>query len=331
MYKLAFIDYWTLAKNFARGDTVTRWNQYYGTPYETPGFVIAVHPGIGFVDVEFPWGEERVSAEELLAVRDTSFYSPPQYETGYTSWDKDQSYIEDGTANTYNYAWPKKASIDKIASDYDRVSMLAYKLAHQCLSNGLSAIESYRVISKVGSDIPDHLIKDSIQIVFKNRQALYWVAPGRQYRMNKTELDDGLPDCPKCGTNLQKTNYKKHTKLFVCPECMFCIKPSDIEGLPTEISEIGFGVTSSIDNINPTYQDIQIMLGTEGVNELYGDIKSGVKDGSQVIIEQFTQDLQRLGFGDAVFLLSSYTADGLFDRDVYNKIASTLERVRQSL
>lgn len=62
------------------------------------------------------------------------------------------------------------------------------------------------------------------------RTALYWAAPGRQYLPTKKEVEEGVFTCPKCDTELQKTIYKKRTKLYICTnvDCLFCIKPSDI-------------------------------------------------------------------------------------------------------
>jgi len=484
--KKAFVDYWTLAKNFARGDVVARWN-HQGAAHNIPGTVTAVHPGIGFLDVEFPWGNERVSAEELLLINPQyQLYLPSNYDTSYSSYDIAQSHIEDSTAVGYSYAWPKRASaasfadkVDDLAAHYFSDQAQLQVMAQQCRFKGLSAMDSFRAITSVHR-APDHNV----------RQAIYWTAPGRKYRMNRTELGDGLPDCPKCGSNLQKTNYKKHTRLFVCPECLFCVKAADIEGLPEYVEESGFGVSTgqeedlltaalktakwdalkdqvlgylkrkyrkhsdlhkdvadwvvgnhvsdmnvhedtlstqqldkevesaladiireslvghgfsgsrhrgslgvkirtevskrknefhypdeaisgiysyvadlSTDDIlavddreidrlidvqqqidaeryaryavsfhrvvasmNPSAIELREVLGQDGMNLLYEEVRDGTT--SPVLAEQFHHDLETHGFGDALFLLSASTADGLFNRETYNRLVDVLDHIR---
>lgn len=67
------------------------------------------------------------------------------------------------------------------------------------------------------------------------RQAVYWVAKGRQYRPSKTELETGQLCCPRCeDAYLRRTVYKREegrsTKLFVCPACLFLIRREDVLG-----------------------------------------------------------------------------------------------------
>ena len=233
--KHAFVDYWSLTQNYSRGDIVQTYNPLSGGLEGFPGMVTAVHPGIGFIDVEFPWGNERVSPEFLVKQNPRFLFNYPSFiDTSYQSWDIDRSHLEDGTEGGYNYALPRLSSttdaVTLLAAEYDVKRRKLRIAASQCRYHGLNDIDMYIALSSVmGRDYSDHAI----------RTAIYWSAPGRQYKMNRGEMDDGLPNCPRCSTNLQKTNYKKHTRLYVCPSCLFCIKPSDIEGLETEG---GFGV-----------------------------------------------------------------------------------------
>jgi len=413
--KTAFVDYWALAKSFKIGDTVALWGFPDSRTINIPGTVTAVHPGIGFLDVEFPWGNQRVSSEEVLLVNDDFAYVSPQYDTGYKSWDKDMARKREGYKG-YSYALPKTASvIDTLASEYNSQAVLANKLACQCKCQGVSEIDAYTTIAST-SGLPDHhirtavfytysahtdeyaeleklpkkaskryeelrgqgmKIKEAIRQVLNEykktaKTAIYWTAPGRKYRMDKGEIDDGLPNCPKCEANLQKTNYKKHTKLFICPQCLFCIKPSDIEGLPGHVEESGFGVgpgeeedlitaalhtelnafKASLDKENSFYteavfssqplmtrrdygitgsknitsMDVRNTLGSDGIKLIYEEVKDGST--SPVIVEQFMNDFEKHGFQDAVFFLSAKTADGLFDRNAYNRLVEALEHTR---
>ena len=251
--RVAFIDYWSLALNFQRGDVVNTINSSNGLVEPIPGLVTAVHPGIGFVDVEYPWGNQRVSPEYLIRKNPQNIYDlPSMVDTSYRGWDMDQSHVEDGTEQGYSYAHPRAEGsvVERLAADLDDRHRKLQVAAAQCLHNGLTEIQAYVAITSASKgQAPDHEIRDSLVAVYKPRQknSIYWNAPGRRYRMNAGELEDGLPNCPKCGNNLQKTHYAKHTKLFVCPSCLFCIRPEDIDGLPPVIEETGFGVEASTD------------------------------------------------------------------------------------
>lgn len=68
------------------------------------------------------------------------------------------------------------------------------------------------------------------------RNALYWSAPGRKYRLTRSEQDAGCYKCPKCGDDaqLRRTVYKRMNgvseRLLGCPTCLFLIKEGDILG-----------------------------------------------------------------------------------------------------
>ena len=62
--------------------------------------------------------------------------------------------------------------------------------------------------------------------------ALYWNARDRQYRCSRPEFETSQFSCPKCGTGMKSTVYKrelgKSVKLLGCPGCMFLIRRQDI-------------------------------------------------------------------------------------------------------
>jgi hypothetical protein len=67
------------------------------------------------------------------------------------------------------------------------------------------------------------------------RNALYWSAPGRKYRLTRSEQDAGCYNCPKCeDSRLRRTVYKRMNgvsdRLLGCPTCLFLIKEGDILG-----------------------------------------------------------------------------------------------------
>jgi len=70
--KAAFVDYQQRAAEFAVGDPVSL--------VDTEGLigrVMAVFPGIGMVDVEWPHGSQRLPVEELQRLREQEDKSPP--------------------------------------------------------------------------------------------------------------------------------------------------------------------------------------------------------------------------------------------------------------
>jgi len=62
--------------------------------------------------------------------------------------------------------------------------------------------------------------------------ALYWNQQNRQYRCTKVEFESESFACPKCGTIMKPTIYKreegKSVRLLGCPGCLFLIRRQDI-------------------------------------------------------------------------------------------------------
>tara|TARA_B100000745_G_scaffold300398_1_gene254233 strand:+ start:16321 stop:17175 length:855 start_codon:yes stop_codon:yes gene_type:complete len=280
MQKLSFVDVWKRIKDFEPGDLVSLLSDRNGDVLGAVGQVTSVMDGIAFMDVEFPWGNRRVSPEEVVKVNpNTAKYLPPTTDSSYSSYDK--------TARM----------VHRLAGDYMHTQDQLTQAADTYKYNGFTTTETLHALA--AAQAPKHMINAAV------KTALYWHGEGRQYRMNKGEIDDGLPNCPTCKCNMQKTTYKKYTKLFVCPECLFCIKPGDIEGLPTSISESDFGPGARVASDTPVMALVQ----------------SGCK-GSESIREQFASDLGEYGLSDAVMLLSSHAVEGNFDADIYNDLVA---------
>jgi hypothetical protein len=71
------IDFWKLTNDFKPGDPV----QKYMPPGQLSPFtgrVLAVHPGLGCVDVQWTFGVERVVSDEIVRINpQLSLYLPP--------------------------------------------------------------------------------------------------------------------------------------------------------------------------------------------------------------------------------------------------------------
>ena len=70
----------------------------------------------------------------------------------------------------------------------------------------------------------------------RSRRAIYYMQSPRTYRMTKSEIDGEPLTCPKCGMpGLEKENFLRSDKMFVCPGCRFKIPASKLIKDPSEL------------------------------------------------------------------------------------------------
>jgi hypothetical protein len=244
--KVAIIDYWALVRDFNRGDAVQVINTTNGDLSPFTGQVTAVHRGIGFVDVEWPWGNVRHSVEEVVRVNPMRLnHFPPMTDTSYSAWDIAQSRIEDGTSVGYSYANPTDIPKERrVTARFTRNLQKLHVIAAKAWFDRCDEMEAYdRLYKDLGKHFPDTSIKQAISTVYKSaeewgdRYALYWAAPDRQYKATRGESGCGTFNCPHDKAPLKKSNYKrrggKSVNLLVCPSCLFVVKQSDIIGHPS--------------------------------------------------------------------------------------------------
>jgi hypothetical protein len=229
------IDYWLLCKDFKPGHPVQKYMPGHpGGLSPFIGRVTAVHRGLGCVDVQWPFGVERVLPDEVVRINpDFQRYLPPTLDQSYTSYDNPKE---------------KRASCGQwrtveVPAGFHRDLALLW-------SRKAGEVEAYdqlwRKYSSLGAD--DDAIKDEVgrfYLVGRNtldmffqahaqRTAAYWVAQNRQYRVTQEELDTRKPVCPKCGTSMRRTTYKmekgsKH-RLWACPKDLFLVKQEHFLG-----------------------------------------------------------------------------------------------------
>lgn len=234
------INYWTIVKDFSQGDTVQRYAPGQGGYSMSPfmGRVTAVHRGIGFVDVQWPYGNERVSPEELLRVDPkVGVWLPPEFDQSYSSYDiqKARSRWASATKALWRGANLPAGFYHSLARSWNagRSEVASYDdLWHRYSAQGVSdsslrdeVAKFYRVASKlVDLRLQQHAVKT----------AAYWIAQNRQYRVTSDEMQSKRPVCPKCATSMRKTTYKmdkgSRIRLFACPKDLFLIKTTDILG-----------------------------------------------------------------------------------------------------
>lgn len=84
------IDYWKLTKDFETGGAVQRFVPGLGGISLSPfvGTVTAVHRGLGVVDVQWPYGNERMFPDDIVRVDPRLVhYLPPSFDQSYSSFD----------------------------------------------------------------------------------------------------------------------------------------------------------------------------------------------------------------------------------------------------
>jgi hypothetical protein len=229
------IDYWKLVKDFSPGDIVQHLLRGEGlSPYV--GRVTAVMPGIGFVDVQFPFGNERVSPEELVRVNpEFTKLLPPSLNFSY------QPGLDAKVASSPHWG-------DLPADFHVDLAKLYRRGAHE-----VAAYDS--MWRRYSSVVPDEAIRaatikfyrfafNSMTLLLEEharKTATYWASQNRQHRATRAEVDACRPNCPKCGTPMRKATYKmaegKRMRLFACPKDLYLIKQTDIMGPDGQVVE----------------------------------------------------------------------------------------------
>lgn len=224
------IDYWKLTKDFSPGDSVQWILPGQGvSPYV--GRVLAVLPAIGFVDVQWPMGSERVSPEELLLVKPGfGEYLPPQLTFSYFP----------GLDVTKTAAAGRWRTTEVPAGFHKELARAFHRKANE--------VQAYDDLwHRYASFADDEAIRDEVLKFYRfasntfdlliqqvGRTAAYWAAKDRNYRATKPEIGQGMPNCPRCSNQMRKTVYKMaegaKARLFACPSCLYLIKQDNILG-----------------------------------------------------------------------------------------------------
>lgn len=229
------IDYWTLSKDFAPGDFVQKYipsRSVSLSPYM--GRVTAVLRGIGFLDVQWPFGNERVSPEEVVKVnREFAQYLPPMQDFSY-----------------YPGLEQERARVaSRLPWNMTDLPLGFHKELAKLWHRGASEVQAYDELwHRYASFSYDELLRSEVAKVYAfsdsafglllqahaSKTATYWVAQGRTHRATRSEVQAKCPNCPKCGSRMRKATYKmaegQRMRLFACPKDLYLIKQTDILG-----------------------------------------------------------------------------------------------------
>ncbi len=230
------IDAQKLTRDFKPGDSVQKYMP--GDPGQLSPFVgrvTSVHIGLGCVDVQWPFGVERVQPDEVVRINpEIQRYLPPTL---------------DQTPNTYDVLKGKQAS-QKLWRTIELPAGFHRDLAI-LWSRKASEVSAYDHLWRkfVSHGAEDDAIKDEVSKFYlvakrlvdlridsavRSKTAAYWVAQNRQYRVTQEELTGRRPMCPKCGAKMRKTTYKMEqgarNRLWACPKDLFLIKQEHMLG-----------------------------------------------------------------------------------------------------
>jgi len=227
------IDYWRLTKDFKPGDTVQKFMPNDpGMLSPFIGRVTSVHRGLGCLDVQWPFGVERVQPDEVVRINpEIQRYLPPTLDQSYSSYDQragKQAGQQGGQA--------KWRTVEVPAGFHRDLALLWNRQAGE-----VSAYDQlWRKYASLGAS--DEAIRDEVRTFYRvarnlvelraqevaRKTAAYWVAQNRQYRVTQEEITSRKPSCPKCGGQMRRTTYKmkegaKH-RLWACPKDLFLVK-----------------------------------------------------------------------------------------------------------
>lgn len=235
------IDYWKLTKDFNPGDVVQKLMPGRSEISPYIGRVTAVMPGVGFLDVQWSFGVERVSPEELVKANpETLKFLPPTVTFGYYPG------IDAGPAAKLATTPVIKPGGSPLWRTIELPQGFHRKLA-QLFHKRVSAIQAYDSLWHEFRQADDEVLRDEVQKFYRvahnlmgvflsehaRKTAAYWTEKDRKYRATKSEVETRKLSCPKCKEGpMRKATYKMEdgvkTKLFACPHCMYLVKQSDV-------------------------------------------------------------------------------------------------------
>lgn len=229
------IDFWALSKDFRAGDLVQKFMPGRSEVSPYTGRVITVLSGIGFLDVQWPFGAERVSPEEVVKVNpEFARFLPPTLNTSYYPG--------------YDAAPPKTA-----AGKFWRTIEVPpgfHKHLARVYHSGAAPLQAYDELWHRFRQADDESLRDEISKFYRvaynmvtalvleqarHKDAAYWAGSDRKYRATKTELSSKKLSCPNCKDGpMRRATYKmqggQRVKLLACTACMHLVKQADILG-----------------------------------------------------------------------------------------------------
>ncbi len=234
------IDYWKLTREFSQGDYVQKINVITGDLSPYMGRVTAAFYGLGCLDVQWPFGNERVFPDDIVKV-------DPKFSRVLPPALLDQTYMtveiekarKAATDHWKTSSFPPAVYVDLARYWHNKVSeVIAYDTLYRALEPNVvdSALRDevakfYRFASNAGLMLVQQVAETQS---FENKTAAYWIAQNRTYRATGEDLKAGKPSCPKCANRMRRATYKMHkgqkARVFACPKCLTLVDPESILG-----------------------------------------------------------------------------------------------------
>lgn len=225
MKRKAVSDYQNVARQYEIGDLVS-------IPLHNIDLarITAVMHRTGFADVQTAYGNIRIPVEDLMRQdADKSKFVDDFVDDSLNTWERDRSRQERLASNVTDAYYNRRTR--KLA-----VKAIGFR------KQGFSEMQAYdRLFNETHQQFADDEIKKAVTIAYPSRQkeAIYWKEKGRKYVPTYDEIEKGEFTCPKCKTCMEKATYKKYTKLYACPECLWMICPTEMvpKGQEAEIKD----------------------------------------------------------------------------------------------
>lgn len=178
------------------------------------GRVVAVWPGIGMVDVQWPHTNNRHPVEDLQII----------------------------SAGDDPFVTPRHEDVPGGPGSQDGVSSGAPQ--NNFIEREEPRVEDVREVNKKAAVDPVVMRRMALRVAAAFvKKSLYWHARDRKYRVSREEHITGAYHCPSrgCDGTMRQATYKMENgckvKLHACPTCLFMIRSADIMADHCEVPE----------------------------------------------------------------------------------------------
>ena len=168
------VDFQARAKEFSVGDHVLRFLK--GDPWKS-GTVLAVYPAIGFVDVAWPWGTERVSVDELQIKQKGGLNVKPP--------DPENAIVPGGTGT----AAPVSSGPDKKAAMLARIATAYHAIRVAWLTDDMQTLTRLNVIPDSVAKVASAWKARTARHIRKDTEGLQAVASAVRNTLNQLAMD----------------------------------------------------------------------------------------------------------------------------------------------
>jgi len=239
------IDYWALAKEFSQGDVVQKINYIDGDLSPYVGTVTAVLKGIGVLDVQWPFGNERVFPDDVVRVNPQFIrFLPPQFDQSYVTVEIERARKEASSKSLWSKQFQPSVYVELARHWHKGASeVIAYDDLYRALCPNVddealrTEVAKFYLFAKNAGEVR---IEAHLQ-----KAAAYGGSQNRQYRATFQDIKAGRPSCPKCSNKMRRSTYRMQEgarhKVFACPKCLYIIDPVSILG-PSGEPHQWFGV-----------------------------------------------------------------------------------------